>query len=97
MEKKAEEIANIIAMSIRPFMCPGVKTQSDADEVVKDVSKAIKNQLERYAAQRVEEELTKVIKAWEKLPEGNHSPIVIQDWLVNDMSKAINNSRNLIK
>lgn len=42
-------------------------------------------------------ESKRIIKAWEKLDEGNHHPNVIEHWLINDMKPAIDKLRKKMK
>ncbi len=45
----------------------------------------------------MEKEVEKLIKAWEKLESGNHSPKVIAKWLLEDMKPEIDNLRKKIR
>lgn len=42
------------------------------------------------------EDLKKIVAAWEKLPEGYHSPKEVERWLVRHMSPVINKFRKKI-
>lgn len=44
----------------------------------------------------LEKALNKVIDAWEELDGGNHSQLVVQSWLVGQMSPAINKARRVL-
>jgi hypothetical protein len=45
----------------------------------------------------MKKDVKKLIKAWESLEEGNHSPKVIAKWLLEDMKPEIDNLREKLK
>lgn len=40
--------------------------------------------------------LKKIVAAWESLPEGNHSPRVVERWMREKMKPAIDTCRDVL-
>jgi hypothetical protein len=43
-----------------------------------------------------EEELRDVVRAWETLPRGHHSPRVVQQWMRDELHPAICRARDAL-
>lgn len=44
--------------------------------------------------EQLEEEKEEIIKAWESLPTGMHTPVIIGKWLLNEMTPVMDKLRS---
>lgn len=53
--------------------------------------------MSHFHTERLRKALANVVKAWEAIDSGNHSPGVIAIWLMDDMKPAIDRARKVLR